>query len=413
MLTDHQCKNATCPPDKARVRLADSGGLYLEVSQAGSKRWFWKYRLGGKEGRLALGAYPAVALSAARRARDIARVKKAEGVDPAKARRLARLKALNPEGDSFKVVALEWFAKQEPMWSESHATRAKRQLERDLFPWIGDMRIAEIEPVVLLGTLRKIEQRGALESADRALMISRQIWRYAVATGRVSRDMTADLKGALAPYRGTHLAAITDPEPLGALLRAIRAYKGGVIVRAALQLSPILFQRPGELRGAKWAEMDLEAGMWTIPAARMKRTKEGKEHGQPHLVPLPRQAVSILEGLQRYTGHGEYVFPGERQHSKPISENSVRTALITMGYTPEVQTWHGFRATARTMLAEQLEVDPLVIEAQLAHSVRDANGRAYNRTTYIRQRVAMMQKWADYLDALAAKADPQPLRAVA
>jgi integrase len=159
--------------------------------------------------------------------------------------------------------------------------------------------------------------------------------------------------------------------------------------------------------------MDLDAGMWTIPAARMKRTKEGKEHGQPHLVPLPRQAVAILEGLKRYTGNGEYVFPGERQHSKPISENSVRTALISMGYTPDVQTWHGFRATARTMLAEQLEVDPLVIEAQLAHSVRDANGRAYNRTTYIRQRVAMMQKWADYLDVLSAKADPQRLRAVA
>lgn len=310
MLTDHQCKNATCPPDKARVRLADSGGLYLEVSLAGSKRWFWKYRLGGKEGRLALGAYPAVALSAARRARDVARLKKADGIDPAKARRLARLKALNPEGDSFKVVALEWFAKQEPLWSESHATRAKRQLERDLFPWIGDLRIAEIEPVELLATLRKIEQRGALETADRALMISRQIWRYAVATGRVSRDMTGDLRGALSPYRGTHLAAITDPEPLGVLLRAIHGYKGGVIVRAALQLSPILFQRPGELRGARWTEMDLAAGMWTIPAARMKRTKDGKEHGQPHLVPLPRQAVAILEGLKRYTGNGEFVFPG-------------------------------------------------------------------------------------------------------
>ena len=257
----------------------------------------------------------------------------------------------------------------------------------------------------LLATLRKVEERGAVETADRGLMLARQVWRYGVATGRVSRDITADLKGALQPYRGKHFAAITDPARLGELLRAIKGYKGGPIVRAALQLAPMLFQRPGELRAARWEEIDLQNAMWTIPAARMKRRKDGKEHGDPHLVPLPTQAVRILEILKPYTESTGLVFPGERQRDRPISENSVRVALISMGYTPDIQTWHGFRATARTMLAERLEFDPLLIEAQLAHAVKDANGRAYNRTTYLKQRRDMMQRWADYLDKLAAGAD--------
>jgi integrase len=405
MLTDAQCRNATCPPDKKRARLTDSGGLYLEVSPAGSKRWFQKIYRDGKETRLALGSYPKVSLTAARRARDAAKLQKSEGTDPIQARKVDKLRAVNPAGDTFKVVALEWFDKQEPHWSEAHALRAKRQLERDLFPLLGDRRLAEIEPMELLATLYKVEERGALETAARGLMLARQVWRYGVATGRVSRDITADLNGALSPHRSKHFAAITDPVKLGDLMRAIKAYRGGQVVRAALQLAPILFQRPGELRGATWAEMDLEAALWTIPAARMKRSKDGKENGQPHFVPLPVQAVTILERLKPYTESTGLVFPGERQRSKPISENSVRTALISMGYTPEIQTWHGFRATARTLLAEVLEFDPLVIEAQLAHSVRDANGRAYNRTTYLKQRIDMMQRWADYLDRLAIGAD--------
>lgn len=401
MLTDADCKNATCPPEKKRVRLTDSGGLYLEVSSNRSRRWFWKFRKGASDSRVALGSYPDVSLKAARLARDKAKHLRADGVDLGQARKLEKLKSSNPAGDTFKVVALEWFAKQETQWSEAHAQRSKRQLERDLFPHLGDLRLAEIKPVELLATLRKVEERGAVETADRGLMLARQVWRYGVATGRVERDITGDLKGALMPYRGTHFAAITEPAKLGALILAIRSYKGGPIVRAALQLAPMLFQRPGELRGATWAEIDLEEAMWTIPAARMKRSKDGKENGDPHLVPLPRQAVAILRGLHGYTGNGVNVFPGERSHERPISENSVRTALITMGYTPEIQTWHGFRATARTMLAEILECDPLVIEAQLAHSVKDANGRAYNRTQYIKQRTEMMQRWADYLDRIS------------
>ncbi len=410
MLTDSQCKNAKCPADKARARLTDAGGLYLEVSPAGSKRWFWKYRNGGKEFRLALGSYPSVGLTAARRARDAARLQRAEGADPIQAKKVQKLKASNPAGDSFKVVALEWFEKQEPLWSEAYAVRTKRQFERDLFPWLGERRLADIEPVELLAALRKVEERGAVETANRDLDLAKQVWRYGVSTGRVNRDMTADLKGALSPYRGKHFAAITEPVRLGELLRAIKGYKGGPIVRAALQLAPILFQRPGELRGATWAEMDLEAALWTIPAARMKRGKDGKENGQPHLVPLPTQAVRILEVLKPYTESTGLVFPGERQRSKPISENSVRTALIAMGYTADIQTWHGFRATARTMLAEVLDFEPHVIEAQLAHSVRDANGRAYNRTTYLKQRQEMMQSWANYLDKLAAGADVVELK---
>ena len=400
MLTDKQCKNAVCPPDKKRLRITDSGGLYLEVSPAGSKRWFWKLYTEGKESRLALGSYPEVSLADARKARDIARVQKHDGLNPIQVKRARKLKSVNSTATSFREVALEWHGKQVSQWSSSHATRALRQFERDLFPWIGNRPVGEIEPTELLATIRKIEERGAFETADRGLMLCRQVWRYAIATGRAQRDATFGLKEALSPYRGKHVAAITDPEQLGVLLRAIQAYRGGPIVRAALQLAPILFQRPGELRAASWSEIDLEGNLWTIPASRMKRGKAGKEHGDPHFVPLPKQAVDILMDLHRLTGHGTLVFPGERDHARPISENSVRTALISLGYSSELQTWHGFRATARTMLAERLEYDPLLIEAQLAHAVKDSNGRAYNRTSYLQQRARMMQHWADYLGGL-------------
>jgi integrase len=402
MLTDKQCKNAKCPTEKKRVRITDAAGLYLEVSPAGSKRWFWKLYKEGKESRLALGSYPAVSLAEARRARDAARLQKHEGLNPVAVRKSVRLKATIPSGTTFKEVALEWHRKQVIDWSGGHAARALRQLERDLFPWIGSRSIDAIDPTELLATLRKTEARGALETADRGLMLCRQIWRYAIATGRAQRDVTYGLKEAMQPYRGKHFAAITDPEELGKLLRAIQAYKGGPIVRTALQLAPILFQRPGELRAAAWAEIDLERALWTIPPARMKRGKDGKLYGDPHFVPLPSQAVALLKDLHHLTGHSERVFPGERSHARPISENSVRTALISMNYKSDQQTWHGFRATARTLLAERLEFDPLLIEAQLAHAVKDANGRAYNRTTYLQQRAAMMQKWADYLDHLRA-----------
>ncbi len=411
MLTDAECKNATCPPGKPRARLACSGGLYLEVSPAGSKRWFYKYRKDGKEGRMALGSYPAVGAKDARNARDAAKLKKSTGVDPVQVRKVEKLKATTPAANTFKATALEWYAMKLDSWSSHYAIREKRNLEKDLFPFLGARHIGDIEAIELLATVRRVEERGALDVAHRVLTTAGQVWRYAVATGRAARDVSADIRGALKPHHGKHFAAITDPVKLGELIRVIRGYQGGPIVRAALQLAPMLFQRPGELRAAEWAEFDLDAALWTIPAARMKRRVDGKRNGDPHQVPLPTQAVEILRKLHPLTGHGKLLFHGERSHDRPISDNTLRAALITLGYGPDVQSVHGFRATARTLLAEELNMDPLVIEAQLAHAVKDANGRAYNRTQYMKHRAAMMQQWADYLDKLARGADVIPFKA--
>ena len=411
MLTDAECKNATCPQGKTRARLACSGGLYLEVSPTGSKRWFYKYRKDGKESRMALGSYPAVGAKDARRARDAAKLQKSTGVDPVQVRRVEKLKSTTPTANTLKATALEWYALKLESWSSHYAIREKRNLEKDLFPFLGQRNIADIEAVELLAAVRRVEERGALDVAHRVLTTAGQVWRYAVATARAPRDISADIRGALKPHHGKHFAAITDPVKLGELIRVIRGYQGGPIVRAALQLAPMLFQRPGELRAAAWAEFDLDEALWTIPAARMKRSVDGKRNGDPHLVPLPSQAVAILRKLHPITGHSALCFYGERSHDRPISDNTLRAALLTLGYGPDTQSVHGFRATARTLLAEELNVDPLVIEAQLAHAVKDANGRAYNRTQYLKHRTAMMQQWADYLDRLAHGADVIALKA--
>lgn len=405
MLTDKDCKNAVCPPNKARARFTDGGGLYLEVSPAGSKRWFWKTYQDGKEGRMALGSYPAVSLAGARRARDLAKAQKSGGVDPVAARKVEKLKNAIPGGSTFKAVAAEWYAKQVPQWSPSHAARSLRQLERDLYPWLGDRPMEEIHAMELLAVIQKVEERGAIETADRVLMLCRQIWDYWLPTANVAqRNITEGLKKRLTPYRGKSFAAILEPSPFGELLRAMAAYKGGTAVRTALQLAPLVYQRPGNLREMEWAELDLGAALWTIPSAKMKRTKAEKEQGEPHVVPLPTQAVALLRGLHPITGHGRYVFPGERSHDRPISDNSVRSALYALGFG-KTQTWHGFRASARTMMVDQLNLDPLAIEANLAHAVRDSNGRSYNRTQYLAQRFQQIQIWADYLDKLRIGAD--------
>lgn len=410
MLTDAKCRNAVCPPERKQARFPDSGGMYLQVSPAGSKRWFLKYRLGGREKQLAMGSYPEVSLTAARKTRDEAKLKKAEGIDPIQLRKTEKLKSTTPEANTLKATSLEWYAMKLDGWSSHYAIREKRNLEKDLFPFLGNRHIGEIEPIELLATIRRVEERGALDVAHRVLTTAGQVWRYAVATGRAQRDVSADIRGALKPHHGKHFAAITEPLKLGELIRVIRGYQGGPIVRAALQLAPMLFQRPGELRAAAWAEFDLDAALWTIPSARMKRSVDGKRNGDPHLVPLPMQAVEILRKLHPITGHSALCFYGERSHDRPISDNTLRAALLTLGYGSEVQSVHGFRATARTLLAEALDVDPLVIEAQLAHAVKDANGRAYNRTQYMKHRSAMMQQWADYLDKLARGADGIPLK---
>ena len=405
MLTDAQCRNAICSPDKKRARFTDAGGLYLEVSPAGSKRWFWKTYFDGKEGRMAFGSYPDISLAAARNARDAAKLQKSKGTDPVQARKLEKLKMIRNTGDTFKAIAMEWFGKQAPQWSDSHAGRMLRQLERDLFPWIGERPIAEIHAMELLAALHKVEERGALETADRALMLARQVWEYWLPTATVAqRNITEGLKARLTPYRGKSFAAIVEPKRFGDLMRAIQTYKGGLIVRTALQLAPLLYQRPGNLRMMEWAELDLDAALWTIPSMKMKRTKQEKENGEAHTVPLPVQAVALLRNIQPLTGHGVYVFHGERSHERPISDNSVRSALYALGFGKE-QSWHGFRASARTMIVDELNLDPLAIEANLAHAVKDSNGRSYNRTQYLKQRFDQIQQWADYLDKLARGAD--------
>ena len=354
---------------------------------------------------MALVSYPDVGAKDARKARDAAKLEKSGGRDPVQSRKIEKLKSVTPAGDTFKATALEWYEMKLDGWSSHYAIREKRNLEKDLFPYFATRHIGDIEAIELLAAIRQVEERGALDVAHRVLTTAGQVWRYAVATARAKRDISADIRGALKPHRGKHFAAITEPVALGGLIRAIRGYQGGPIVRAALQLAPMLFQRPGELRAAAWAEFDLDAALWTIPAARMKRSVDGKRNGDPHMVPLPTQAVEILRKLHPLTGHGALVFHGERSHDRPISDNTLRAALLTLGYGPDVQSVHGFRATARTLLAEVLEVDPLVIEAQLAHAVKDANGRAYNRTQYLKHRTAMMQQWADYLDTLAVGSD--------
>lgn len=405
MLTDAECRNAVCPPDKKQARFADAGGMYLQVSPAGSKRWFLKYRIAGAEKQLALGSYPAVSLAAARKARDAAKLQKSAGRDPVQVRKVEKLKATRADGDTFKAIALEWYGKQAPQWSESHAGRMLRQLERDLFPWIGDRPIAQIHAMELLAALQKVEERGALETADRALMLARQVWDYWLPMAEVQqRNITEGLKARLTPYRGKNFAAILDPQRMGGLMRAIKGYKGGPIVRTALQLTPLLYQRPGNLRMMEWAELDLDGALWTIPSMKMKRTIRAKEQGEAHTVPLPTQAVALLRGIQPLSGHGRYVFPGERSHDRPLSDNSVRSALYSLGFGKE-QSWHGFRASARTMLVDELNIDYNVIEANLAHAVKDANGTSYNRTKYMTQRFEMIQQWADYLDNLATGAD--------
>lgn len=410
MLTDAECRNAICPPDKKRARLTDGEGLYLEVSPAGSKRWFWKTYQDGKEGRMALGSYPKMGVKEARLARAAAKAKKADGVDPVQARKLEKLKNTRTNGDTFKAIALDWYAKQAPQWSDHHAKRVRAQLEKDLIPWIGERPIASIHAMELLEALKRIEARGALETADRTLTVAKQVWDYWLPTADVQqRNITEGLKARLTPYSGKNFAAILDPKRMGELMRAILSYQGGPIVRTALSLTPYLYQRPGNLRMMEWAELDLDAALWTIPSQKMKRTKAEKEKGQPHVVPLPTQAVQLLRDLHPLTGHGQFVFPGERSHDRPISDNTVRSALYSLGFGNE-QKPHGFRASARTMLVDELNMDWQVIEANLAHSVKDANGTSYNRTKYLAQRFEMIQTWADYLDKLARGADVIPFK---
>lgn len=386
-LTDTTVRKAK-PTDKTQ-RLFDGGGLYLEITPAGGKRWRQKYRFAGKEKLLAHGTYPDVSLAEARERRDKARKLLANGVDPGQHRQAEKAAGAERAGNSFEVVAREWLTKRD--WVPNYTAKVTAWLENDVFPYIGGRPVAELTAPEFLRVGRRIEDRGAIESAHRVLQNCGQVMRYAIATGRADRNPVADLKGALAPTPEKHHAAIVDPDGIGALLRAIDGYKGSHVTRCALQLAPLLFVRPGELRQAEWAEIDLEAAEWNIPASKMKMR-------QPHLVPLSQQAIAILEELQPLTSRSQYVFPGGRSSKRPMSENALTAALRRMGYEQGTMTVHGFRAMARTILDEVLHYRPDYIEHQLAHAVKDPNGRAYNRTSHLPERRKMMQAWADYLD---------------
>ncbi|MFT3820458.1 MAG: integrase arm-type DNA-binding domain-containing protein [Rubrivivax sp.] len=411
MLTDADCRNAACPPGKNRRRLADGTGLYLEVVPGGSKRWFWKFYPDGKESRLALGSYPGVSLKAARKARDDARRARRDGANPVQQRKLAKLESKASSANTFEAVAREFHANKASGWSPSYAAKWLRLTECNLFPWLGALPLQGITAPVLLTALRRVEARGAVVTAHDLRQYAGQVFRYGIATGRAERNPVADLRDALKPQQVRHMAAILEPRQAGELLRNIDGYAGHPATRAALLLSALLFQRPGNIRAMEWAEVDLDAALWTIPAAKMKRTKAGKANGRPHLVPLAPQAVEVLRDLQPLTGHGRFVFPSLLTGERCMSENTIRAALRRMGYGNDEMTAHGFRAMARTMAAERLQGIPAdVVEAQLAHGKTGPLGAAYDRAEFMEQRRALMVTWADYLDRLRKGADVVPIK---
>mgnify|MGYP001385162852 CR=1 FL=1 len=387
MLSDTAVRRAN--PKEKPYKLTDEKGLYLLVTPSGGKLWRINYRFEGRQKTLALGSFPDVSLKRAREKRDEARTLLAEGIDPSLHKKATKA----AESDSFEAVAREWHLKFSSGWTPLHAERILRRFERDIFPWLGKLPIREINAPELLAVLRRIEDRGAMETAHRALQYCGQIFRYAIATGRADRDISADLKGALAPVKRKHFAAVTEPGKIAELLRVIDSYEGTFIVKCALRLAPLVFVRPGELRTAEWSHIDLDAAEWRYLVTKTET---------PHIVPLATQAVEILRALYALTGSGRYVFPCARvlDGSRPMTENAILAALRRMGYSKEEMTGHGFRALARTVLDEVLGFRPDFIEHQLAHAVRDPNGRAYNRTKHLEERRKMMQAWADYLDTL-------------
>lgn len=379
----------------AGEKYADGHGLYLLVKEGG-KYWRMDYRYADKRKTLAIGVYPAVSLAKARQQRDKARELLASGTDPMQAKREDKQAKLVAAASSFEAVAREWLAKYRDGWAKSHYTKILGRLENDVFPYLGSRPVAEINAPELLAVLRRIENRGVLETAHRALSNCGQVFRYAVVTGRAERDPSGDLRGALPPVKGSHFAAVVEPKQVGELLRALGNYQGTPIVQSALRLAPLVFVRPGELRAAEWADIDLEAAEWRYTVAKTNT---------PHIVPLSRQAVAILKEIQALTGGGRFVFPSARTNTRPMSDNAVLAAMRSMGIGKEVMSGHGFRAMARTILDEVLGERVDLIEHQLAHAVKDPNGRAYNRTAHLPERHAMMQRWADYLDKLKVGAD--------
>lgn len=376
---------------------ADGGGMYLLVKPSG-KYWRMDYRFAGKRKTLALGVYPAVTLAQARKRRDDAKALLADGQDPNVAKREEKIAKQTSSGNTFEKIAEQWLKATAAERKENTQQKVENWLRKDVLPLIGKQPIALLGPRDVLAVARKMEERGAIDSSKRVVQICGQIFRYAVAEGSAERDVTQDLRGALQKAERRHYAAITEPSQLAPLLRAMDGYMGHIYSRTALKLTPLVFVRPGELRTAEWSEIDFEAAEWRIPAAKMKMAND-------HVVPLSTQAVELLREVQPISGHGKYVFPSIRTGERPMSENTVNAALRALGYDNTMQTAHGFRATARTILDEVLGERVDLIEHQLAHAVKDANGRAYNRTAHLPARKVMMQRWSDYLDQLKRGAE--------
>ena len=396
-LTELQVKQAK--PKEKDYKLSDGKGMFLLVTKTGNRYWRLKYRHPHtrKERLLALGVYPETTLKKARQKRDDARQLLQDGIDPSDHRKAQKLESFTAATNTFEAIARDWFTTRMSDKSESHRKRTLRLLERDLFPYLGSRPVADITPPELLTVLKRIEARGAVETAKRAKQTASMVFRFAIAGGRASNDPAAVVGEQLQPTQTQHFPTITNPAEVGKLLVAIDGYQGTPTVRAALKLSPLLFCRPGELRALEWAEINWEEARIELPAVKMKTR-------HPHIIPLARQAIEILRELQPLTGRFRYVFPSPKGASRCMSENAVRTALRNMGYGNDAITPHGFRAMARTLLDEVLNERVEHIEHQLAHSVKDANGTAYNRTKHLAQREAMMQRWADYLDRLRARA---------
>ncbi|MFZ6848463.1 tyrosine-type recombinase/integrase [Undibacterium sp. RuRC25W] len=391
-LTDTFIRQVKHSGSAAGDKHSDGHGLFLLVKGAG-KYWRLSYRYLGKQKTLALGVYPEVSLAKARQRRERAREQLADGVDPGEAKKSEKHAQLIDATNTFEAVALSWLSKTATSRAETTQEKVTNWLNKDVFPFVGKSAISSLKPRDILFLLQKIEARGAIDSAHRIKQVCGQVMRFAVAAGLAERDITADLRGALTVAKSTNYAAITEPSEVAKLMRAIYSYSGHPYAKAALRLAPLVFVRPGELRSAEWSEIDLELAEWRIPGVKMKM-------GLDHIVPLSTQAVEILRGMHLITGHGKYVFPSIRTGDRCMSENTINAALRSLGYAKEVMTGHGFRAMARTIMDEVLEQRVDLIEHQLAHAVKDPNGRAYNRTAHLPARYNMMQTWANYLDQL-------------
>lgn len=402
-LNDTFIKNSTKHSGKpAGDKHTDGGGMYLLVTSAG-KYWRMNYRFDGKRKTLALGTYPEVSLAKARAKREKAREQLADDIDPSAVKRIEKAARLTAAENTFKAIALEWYGSKASSWSTTHAETTIERMEKNIFPWLGARQLTDIEAPEVLATLRRIEARGAIDTTHRIKSIMSTVFRYAIATGRAIRNPAADVGVALKTTVKGHHPAIVEPKRFAQMMRDIYAYSGSNITRAAVQIHALTFQRPNEIRDMEWVEIDLDLGVWTVPASRMKGNLERKANGDAHTVPLSTQAIAILKDLHPLTGHHTKVFPSERGQGRSISENTARQALRSMGYLDHVP--HGFRASARTLIREELHYDKEVIERQLSHGSDESLGGAYDRTQFLAERGKMMQRWADYLDKLRIGAE--------